>query len=188
MSASVKAYFALKMIGDDIDAPHMRRAREAILARGGAAKSNVFTRSLLALYRQVPWTAVPVMPVEIMLLPKWFPFHLDKISYWARTVIVPLMVLMALKPAARNAKGVGVAELFVAPPESVREWPAGQHQKWPWAQIFGAIDRVLRVVEPLFPARRRVGARSTRAAAFVDRAAERRRWPRRDLSRRWPIA
>jgi len=22
------------------------------------------------------------MPVEIMLLPRWFPFHVDKISYW----------------------------------------------------------------------------------------------------------
>src|SRR5215470_9499606 len=106
MSASVKAYFALKMIGDDINAPHMVRAREAMLSRGGAAKSNVFTKLLLALYGFIPWTAVPVMPVEIMLLPKWFPFHLDKISYWSRTVIVPLLVLMALKPKARNPKSV----------------------------------------------------------------------------------
>src|SRR6059058_3308209 len=60
MSASVKAYFALKMAGDDINAPHMKRAREAILAHGGAAESNVFTRALLALYRQAPWRSVPV--------------------------------------------------------------------------------------------------------------------------------
>src|SRR5215469_14273298 len=93
MSASVKAYFALKMVGDDPDAPHMRRARDAILAHGGAAHSNVFTCSLLALYGVLPWRSVPVMPVEIMLLPKWFPFHLDKVSYWARTVLVPLLVL-----------------------------------------------------------------------------------------------
>ena len=71
------------MIGDSIDAPHMVRAREAILARGGAGAPNVFTRIMLALFGQVPWRAVPVMPVEIMLLPRWFPFHLDKISYWA---------------------------------------------------------------------------------------------------------
>jgi squalene-hopene/tetraprenyl-beta-curcumene cyclase len=166
MSASVKAYFALKMIGDDVDAPHMRRAREAICARGGAARSNVFTRSLLALYRQVPWSAVPVMPVEIMLLPKWFPFHLDKISYWARTVITPLMVLMALRPTAENLKNVGIAELFVEPPERVTKWPAGPHQKWPWAQIFGAIDRVLRVVQPYFPKNLRRRA-IDRAVSFV---------------------
>src|SRR5205807_5902613 len=73
MSASVKAYFALKMIGDPVSAPHMARAREAIRARGGAARANVFTRVLMALYGFIPWRAVPVMPVEIMLLPKWFP-------------------------------------------------------------------------------------------------------------------
>src|SRR5215813_15135137 len=93
MSASVKAYFALKMIGDSIDAPHMVRARAAIRARGGASRSNVFTRVMLALFGFIPWRAVPVMPIEIMLLPKWFPFHLDKVSYWSRTVIVPLLVL-----------------------------------------------------------------------------------------------
>src|SRR2546423_6151881 len=50
VSASVKAYFALKMIGEDSEAEPMRRARAAILAHGGAAKVNVFTRALLALY------------------------------------------------------------------------------------------------------------------------------------------
>ena len=105
VSATVKAYFALKMIGDPIDADHMRRAREALRARGGAERANVFTRIMLALFGFIPWRAVPVMPVEIMLLPKWFPFHLDKISYWSRTVIVPLLVLMAKKPQARNLQG-----------------------------------------------------------------------------------
>jgi squalene-hopene/tetraprenyl-beta-curcumene cyclase len=167
MSASVKAYFALKMIGDPPDAPHMRHAREAILAHGGAARSNVFTRFLLALYGAIPWRAVPVMPVEIMLLPRWFPFHLSKISYWARTVLVPLLVLQVLKPAAKNPRGIGVAELFVTPPNQVREWPKGAHQKWPWAQLFGGIDAVLRRVEPTFPRRSR--RRAIEAAVdFVD--------------------
>ena len=43
------------------------------------------------------------MPVEIMLLPRWFPFHLDKISYWARTVLVPLLVLQALEAERRQS-------------------------------------------------------------------------------------
>ncbi len=151
ISASVKAYFALKMVGEDIDARHMGRARAWILAQGGAAASNVFTRNLLALYEAIPWRGVPVMPVEIMLLPRWFPFHLDKISYWARTVIVPLTVLNALKPKALNPKGVRIDELFVVPPGEVRHWPKGPHQKWPWSQVFGGIDRVLRFFEPAFP-------------------------------------
>src|SRR6185312_10687228 len=85
MSASVKAYFALKMIGDAVDAPHMARAREAIRSRGGAINSNVFTRFTLAMYGVLTWRSVPVLPIEIMLLPMWSPFHLNKISYWART-------------------------------------------------------------------------------------------------------
>ena len=151
MSASVKAYFALKMIGDDIDAPHMKRAREAMLARGGAARSNVFTKSLLALYGFVPWRAVPVMPVEIMLLPKWFPFHLDKISYWSRTVIVPLLVLMALKPKARNPKNVRIDELFVEPPATLGPAPKAPQQKATWFWFFHIVDNVLRATEPYFP-------------------------------------
>jgi squalene-hopene/tetraprenyl-beta-curcumene cyclase len=96
---------------------HMRRAREAIRAHGGAARANVFTRIALALYGTISWRAVPVMPVEVMLLPKWFPFHIMKIAYWSRTVIVPLLVLLAYKPRARNPKGVRIDELFLEPPE-----------------------------------------------------------------------
>ncbi|HLT01418.1 MAG TPA: prenyltransferase/squalene oxidase repeat-containing protein, partial [Geminicoccaceae bacterium] len=150
ISATVKAYYALKLIGDDPKAPHMTRAREAILAHGGAARCNVFTRTTLALFGQVPWRAVPVMPVEIMLLPRWFPFHLDKVAYWSRTVIVPLLILMARKPRARNPRGVGIEELFVTPPERERRYitnPTGSG----WGRFFLALDRGLRLAEPLFP-------------------------------------
>ena len=151
MSASVKAYFALKIIGDSIDAPHMKRAREAILARGGAIHSNVFTRFTLAMYGVVTWRAVPTLPVEVMLLPMWSPFHLNKISYWARTTLVPLMVLAALKPRARNPKGIGIDELFLQDPRSIGMTAKAPHQSWGWFLLFRALDGVLRVVEPLFP-------------------------------------
>jgi squalene-hopene/tetraprenyl-beta-curcumene cyclase len=166
MSASVKAYFALKMIGDSPDADHMRRAREAIRARGGASRSNVFTRALLALYGVVNWRAVPVMPVEIMLLPRWFPFHLTKVSYWARTVIVPLLVLGALKPLARNPKGVSIDELFLEPPQSIGGVKKAPHQKWSWFLFFRGVDIVLRATEPLFPKSTRKRAIDA-AVAFV---------------------
>ncbi|HVX98604.1 MAG TPA: squalene--hopene cyclase [Pseudorhodoplanes sp.] len=167
MSASVKAYFALKMIGDDIDAPHMKRAREAILARGGAIHSNVFTRVLLSLYGVMTWRSVPVMPVEIMLLPGWFPFHLMKISYWARTVIVPLLVLQAQKPLAKNPRGIGIDELFLQDPRSIGAPHKAPHQKWSWFLFFAAIDAVLRAAEPLLarlPSRKRA---IDAAVAFV---------------------
>jgi squalene-hopene/tetraprenyl-beta-curcumene cyclase len=162
VSATVKAYFALKMIGDPIDADHMRRAREAVLARGGAERANVFTRIMLALFGFVPWRAVPMMPIEIMLLPKWFPFHLDKISYWSRTVIVPLLVLMMKKPRARNPKGVRIDELFVEPPETLGPAPKAPQQKASWFWFFRLVDNVLRAADPFFP--RRTRARATDAA------------------------
>ncbi len=166
MSASVKAYFALKMIGDSVDAPHMVRAREAMLSRGGAVKSNVFTRIMLAMFGVLTWRAVPMMPVEIMLLPRWFPFHLTKISYWARTVIVPLLVLMHKKPLARNPLGVTVDELFVEDPKSIGMTPKAPHQSQAWFTGFAIIDAVLRVADPFFPKKSRQRA-IDKAVAFV---------------------
>src|SRR6202165_1156628 len=166
VSASVKAYFALKMIGEDPDAEHMRRARLAILDHGGAARSNVFTRVLLALYGILGWQSVPVMPVEIMLLPRSFPFHIAKISYWARTVIVPLLVLQALKPKARNPRRVRIDELFLEPPASVRRPGKAPHQTWRWFLLFAAVDAGLRAAEHWFPRKTRRRA-IERAEAFV---------------------
>jgi len=166
MSASVKAYFALKMIGDDTQALHMKRAREAILARGGAAKSNVFTRVMLALFGIVDWRSVPVMPIEIMLLPSWFPFHLSKVSYWARTVIVPLLVLRTLKPKARNPKRTNIDELFLEPAQTVGPPAKAPHQKWFWFLLFRGIDAVLRLIEPAFPTGTRKRA-IAKAVTFV---------------------
>jgi squalene-hopene/tetraprenyl-beta-curcumene cyclase len=165
LSASVKAYFALKMIGDHPEAPHMARARAAILAAGGAERANVFTRAQLALYGEVPWRAVPAMPVEIMHLPRWFPFHIDKISYWSRTVLVPLMVLMALRPKARNPRGVHVAELFRTPPSQVRDWIRGPYRSG-WGHVFRQLDRVLQLAAPVMPAWWRRSA-VQKAVAFV---------------------
>jgi squalene-hopene/tetraprenyl-beta-curcumene cyclase len=150
ISASVKAYYALKCCGEDVNSSHMVRARKAILDFGGAVKSNVFTLIQLALFGQIPWRGVPKMPVEIMHLPQWFPFHLDKVSYWSRTVIVPLLVLMSKQPSARNPKRIDVRELFVVPPEQVTNW-YNMDRKGPWAVFFRVVDRILQRVDGFFP-------------------------------------
>ena len=148
LSCTVKAYYALKLIGDDSHAPHMVRAREAVLAAGGAAQCNVFTRITLALFGQVPWRAVPAMPVEMIHLPRWFPFHLTKVSYWSRTTIVPLSILLALKPQARNPRGIGIAELFTTP-------PAQEQYNFPkrtgTERLFLGLDRALAFGERAIP-------------------------------------
>jgi squalene-hopene/tetraprenyl-beta-curcumene cyclase len=163
ISCTVKAYYALKLVGDDLNAPHMVRARKALLARGGAAHANVFTRITLALFGQVPWRAVPYIPVEIMLLPRWFPFHLDKVSYWSRTVMVPLLILCTQRPRASNPGQIGVAELFVTPPEEEQHYfavPAGRPGRL--ARAFLLLDRCARRLDGLIPRamRRRAVARA----------------------------
>ncbi len=168
ISATVKSYWALKIIGDDINAPHMVRAREFVLSKGGAAKANVFTRIMMALFGQVPWRAVPVIPVEVMLLPLWFPFHMSKISYWSRTVLTPLLVLFALKAQAVNPRNVHIRELFVIPPEQHKKYninPTGSFV----GECFLALDKVLRILEPAFPKRLRQKAIDKAVAFFTER-------------------
>jgi len=167
VSASVKAYFALKMIGDDIDAPHMLRARAAIHAAGGAAAVNVFTRIQLALFGCADWRSIPTMPPELILLPRWFPVHLSKMSYWARTVIVPLLVIGAKRPVGRNAKGVCIDELYTARLAPLKSNAAGAKRHWRIA--FGALDRVLKAADPIWPKRTRARA----LQACVDFVVER---------------
>ena len=148
LSCSVKAYYALKMVGDDPNEEHMVRARNAILNHGGAVHCNVFTRILLALFCQVPWRATPFIPAEIILLPKWFPFHISKVSYWSRTVMVPLFVLCTMKPEAANPRGIDIRELFIVPPEDEQHY---FRATTPLHLAFLALDHVGRVIDKLVP-------------------------------------
>ncbi len=153
VSATIKAYYALKMIGDSPAADHMARARAAIHEAGGAEAGNVFTRIQLALYGAGSWAAVPTIPPELILAPRWFPIHLSKISYWARTVIVPLLVLCALKPRARNPKGILIDELF-----SGRSAPLSSQAatiQWHWRVGFNLLDAILKHGSRLWPGKLR---------------------------------
>lgn len=166
ISCSVKVYYALKLAGDDPGAPHMVRAREAILAHGGAARANVFTRLALVLFRQVPWRAVPFIPVEIILLPGWFPFHLNKVSYWSRTVMVPLAILYSVKAQAQNLRGIHIQELFTTHPEEERHYfPTRSRLN----QALLYVERTARLLEPLIPGFLRRRALKKAETWFTDR-------------------
>jgi len=166
LSCSVKAYFALKLIGDSPDAPHMQRARAAILAHGGAARCNVFTRIALALFEQIPWRGTPFVPVEQILLPRWFPFHISKISYWSRTVMIPLSILCSYKPTAANPRNVDIRELFVIPPEQEKHY---FHPKSLLGHVFRFWDLVARTFEPCIPNFIRRYATRKSEAWFIER-------------------
>jgi len=148
INCSVKAYYALKLTGDSPDSAHMIQARRFILEQGGAARCNVFTRIELAKHGQIPWRGVPFMPAEIMLLPRWFPFHINKISYWSRTVMVPLLILYTLRVQARNPGPVNIRELFTTPPEQEKHYfPVRSRLN----RLFLYIERAIRHFEPLIP-------------------------------------
>ncbi|MBS3954272.1 MAG: squalene--hopene cyclase [Methylomicrobium sp.] len=166
ISCSVKTYYALKLAGDLPEAPHMVKLKNYILSQGGAARANVFTRIALAMFEQIPWRGVPYIPVEIMLLPKWFPFHLDKVSYWSRTVMVPLFILCTLKATAQNPKKIDVLELFVVHPDLEKHYFP---ERTLLNKIFLGLDKLGRITNPLIPKRVRNKAIAKAKDWFIER-------------------
>jgi squalene-hopene/tetraprenyl-beta-curcumene cyclase len=144
ISASVKAYFALKLVGHSADEPAMLRARRAIEAAGGPWAVNSFTRFYLALLGQMPYSACPAVPPEAVLLPGWFPVNLSRVSAWSRTMIVPLSLMWAYKPSRTIPRGRGIAELFTdrGPSRSC----GAVDTTW-WARFFLGVDRMLKACE-----------------------------------------
>jgi squalene-hopene/tetraprenyl-beta-curcumene cyclase len=156
LSATIKAYFAMKVAGVPTDDPAVVAARARILAAGGPPEADVFTKILLALFGEYDWSGVPAMPVEIMLLPRWSYFNLREVSYWSRTVIVPLLILMDAKPVRRLPQACRLDELWVVP----RERASLRFHRVPrpfsartflWKSFFIGVDDCLKRWERLGP-------------------------------------
>jgi squalene-hopene/tetraprenyl-beta-curcumene cyclase len=169
ISATVKAYFALKLIGYSPDDLFMRRARENILAKGGVTKANVFTKIALALFGQYDWRGVPSMPVEIILFPRWFFFHLTEVSYWSRTVIVPLLILMDLKPVCPVPAAAGIDELYVPSRAGADLRFPRSKRLFTWKNFFLALDTLLHGLERWAPRPFRARARQQALAWLLTR-------------------
>ena len=144
VSASVKAYLALKLVGHAADEPPLVRARRAIAEAGGPWAVNSFTRFYLALLGQMPYSACPAVPPEAVLLPTWFPVNLSRVSAWSRTMIVPLSLMWSFKPLRRLPSGRGIAELFT---DRDRRGPPPPSDTSAWACFFRGIDRVMKACE-----------------------------------------
>ncbi len=147
VSASVKAYLVLKLVGDDPAAPHMVRAREATLEQGGIEAVNSFTKIYLALFGQFDWARVHAVPPEIILLPRWFYINIYEMSSWSRAIIVPLSVIWAHKPVCPMPAHADIQELYAARPVPPKPGL--------WSALFHALDRGLRLLEllPVKPTR-----------------------------------
>ncbi len=151
ISSSVKAYFALKLTGYDPECEPMKRACQAIVARGGADCVNSFTRFYLALLGQISYEHCPAVIPEIVLLPNWSPVNIYRISSWSRAILVPLAIMWAHRPVRRLADSLGIEELFVLPPE---KWPPlrspGAEPSrgiFTWERFFRVLDRNFKRLE-----------------------------------------
>ncbi len=148
LSASVMAYFALKLMGDDPESPHMARARKMIREGGGAERCNTFTMFYLACLGQVPWRAVPTIPPEMILLPRWFYFHLSKISAWTRSMIVPLAIVNTMRPVRHLEASQRIDDLFVDEALRRKLMPDSNPPLF-WKWFFTGIDRGLKILHHL---------------------------------------
>jgi squalene-hopene/tetraprenyl-beta-curcumene cyclase len=157
LSATIKAYFAMKMAGVPTDDLTMRRARDVIHAMGGPSKANVFTKIQLALFGEYDWNGVPSMPVEIMLIPRpFFLFNIYEISYWSRTVVVPLLIIMDRKPVKWLPPELSLDELWPVPrtETSLRFSRLPQPFSWRglfWKSFFIGVDDGLKIWERFSP-------------------------------------
>jgi len=149
VSASVKAYFALKIVGISPDEPSMARARQAILEAGGASQCNSFTRFYLALLGQIGYDECPCVPPELVLIPSRWSFSLSAMSAWTRTIVVPLSIMSFFKPVRALAPERGIAELFRAD----RDQPPRRTARWvSWTTFFLKVDRALKWLDRWVPA------------------------------------
>jgi squalene-hopene/tetraprenyl-beta-curcumene cyclase len=151
ISGSVKAYFALKLTGHDPEAPYMRRARQCIRAHGGADAVNSFTRFYLALLGQISYDHCPAVPPELVLLPSWSPLNVYNMSAWSRTIVVPLSIMWAHRPARSVPDERGIRELFLRDPAA---WPALHcpglargRGLFSWDGFFRTVDRWVKRAE-----------------------------------------
>jgi squalene-hopene/tetraprenyl-beta-curcumene cyclase len=148
LNATCKAYFALKLAGDTLDAPHMVRARQTVHRLGGLERSNSYIRFYLALAGALGWELVPAILPEMMLLPNWFYLNVYEMSSWTRGIVIPMAILSALRPEWRLPERARVDELFGDPSHKTAafDWSG---QLLSWRNFFLALDRALKLYEKL---------------------------------------
>lgn len=146
LSTTVEAYVALRMAGVPIDRPEMQAALGFILASGGIERTRVFTKIWLAMLGEWPWEWVPILPPEIMLLPRRFPVNIYSFACWARQTVVALSVVMTLRPIVPLPAALRLDELFPRGRDRADTSAPGT-QNGRLSRCFLLADRLLRIAE-----------------------------------------
>ena len=144
LSTTIEAYFALKLAGVDPQRPEMERAREFILKQGGIPAARVFTKIWLALFGQWHYEDLPMMPPELVLLPAWFPINIYEFASWARGTILPLTIVLTLRPRVPIPESARLEELY---PRSRQSHYPLRRKRGLWGSLFSGLDRALRLYE-----------------------------------------
>ena len=145
LSTTVEAYFALKLVGFSEKDPRLRKARKFILANGGIENCRVFTRIFLALFGEFDWRAIPSIPLEVNLLPSWFPLSIYNMSSWARSTFVPLSVVLDQRPVRLIPESARVRELYAS--GTVHSRSRNKLSSISWKRFFLLMDTVIKAVE-----------------------------------------
>ncbi len=109
VSATVKAYCALKLAGIGSESGPLCRARERILSLGGLQAANSYVKINLSLFGLYPRRHVPSVPPEIVMLPGNVLYEM---SSWTRSILVPLSIVQARGSNRRAPAGFTVEELL----------------------------------------------------------------------------
>ena len=148
LNATCKAYFALKLAGDNPKSARTVQARETVLRLGGLERSNSYVRFYLAVAGALGWEMVPSILPEMMLLPNWFYLNIYEMSSWTRGIVIPMAILSALRPNWRLPEFAHVDELFKDPKQKTAafDW---SDQLISWRNFFLAADRAMKLYEKL---------------------------------------
>ena len=161
-SYTIEAYAALRLAGLGASDDAIVRARQWILANGGIERAGTLARFYLASIGLMPWSATAVSPVELMLLPNWFPFNIYELGSWARGTFVALALLQSAKPVRAVSDGHLLDDLYPGAPEQTNFAQTPGQKRWSLRSILNYIDRGLRVYDrhPL----KRLRARAAQSA------------------------
>jgi squalene-hopene/tetraprenyl-beta-curcumene cyclase len=144
VSLSVKCYFSAKLMGVRPDDPRLAKCREWVLAHGGVTACNTFTKMYLCGLGQYEYDAVPAIPPEIVLFPKWFYFNIYEISSWSRSILVPLAIMYAKKPFKKIPPEQGIDELYVGGRANADlRLRINRKQLLSWRNFFIILDRLM---------------------------------------------
>ncbi|SPE43555.1 Squalene-hopene cyclase [Candidatus Sulfopaludibacter sp. SbA3] len=158
VSASVKAYFALKLAGLAVDDTRMARLRHRILELGGIQAANSYVKVNLSLFDLYPRQFCPSIPPEIVLLPFQFLYQM---SSWTRAIAVSLSIVHAANPRRPVPAGFHLDEIWSPGVSPAFHTDAG----WlTWHNTFLTVDRLLKWWE-------RSGSQSIRRKA-IEKAAQ----------------